>query len=115
MILIFKGLGMILIFRGLEMILIFRGLGMILILRGLGMMTPNGLQPYSTISYANGPGFDDHFDQVSKPFLFCSYKMVGNIKVNNFIRKKEKVLKNGKSSFSRLLGFGRTSQKWTHR
>jgi len=32
---------------------------------GLGMMTPNGLQPYSTISYANGPGFYDHFDQAT--------------------------------------------------
>ena len=96
---------MILIFKGLGMILIFKGLGMILIFRGLGMMTPNGLQPYSTISYANGPGFDDHFDQVSKPFLFCSYKMVGNIKVNNFIRKKEKVLKKWEIFLFQVTGF----------
>ena len=39
---------------------------------GFGMMTPNGLQPYSTISYANGPGFDDHFDQVI--ISFCDLK-----------------------------------------
>jgi len=32
---------------------------------GLGMVTPNGLQPYSTISYANGPGYNDHFDQAT--------------------------------------------------
>ena len=31
-------------------------------------MTPNGLQPYSTISYANGPGFNDHFDQVNTAY-----------------------------------------------
>ena len=62
--------------------------------RGLGMMTPNGLQPFSTISYANGPGFNDHFDQVITGNLPCSHS---------------------KSFRNRLPGFGRISQRWTLR
>jgi len=34
--------------------------------KNIGMMDPNGNQlPYPTISYANGPGFNDHFDNVT--------------------------------------------------
>ena len=30
--------------------------------RNLGMVTDSGIQPFTTISYANGPGYKDHFD-----------------------------------------------------
>ena len=55
---------------------------------------PNGLQPYSTISYANGPGFNNHYDQV----------ITGNLPGSH-----------SKSFRNRLPGFGRISQRWTLR
>ena len=56
------------------------------------MMDPNGNQlPYPTISYANGPGFNDHFD---------------NVRIAISVSRADIIL-----FFTRSLDFGRTSQK----
>ena len=49
------------------------------------MMDPNGNQlPYPTISYANGPGFNDHFD---------------NVRIAIFVSRADKIL------FYQVTGF----------
>ena len=50
--------------------------------RRLGMATPtNGLQPYTTITYANGPGFHDHFDNVNKNKNYFFDEMMTKVKI----------------------------------
>ena len=46
--------------------------------RNVGMMDPNGNElPYPTISYANGPGFNDHFDNVRIVIFLNRYLFSG--------------------------------------